>query len=135
MSNVEPTLTVRALLPLVSGLTNLGYDPAPMLRAAGVDATALANPDQRIPMSAGSGLLTRAAAVTGDDCIGLHLAEHADLRTVDVHYFAMAASATLRSSYERLSRYQHLIHETSRIDHRPHGGGLAIRHVLPGGLA
>jgi AraC-like DNA-binding protein len=135
MNKVEPTLTVRALLPLMSGLRNLGYDPAPMLRAVGVDTTALANPDERVPMSAGSGLLTRAAAVTGDDCIGLHLAEHADLRTVDVHYFAMAASATLRSAYERLSRYQHLIHETSRIDHRPHGAGLAIRHVLPGGLA
>ena len=47
-------------------------------------------------------------------CIGLHLAERADLRTVDVHFYAMAASTTLREAYQRLSRYQRVIHETTR---------------------
>lgn len=85
-------------------------------------------------MSAGSGLLARAAAATGDDCIGLHLAEHADLRTVDVHFYAMTASATLRDAFERLSRYQRLIHETSRIELSTTPDGMILRHVLPGGL-
>src|SRR5262245_34646064 len=101
--SVEPTLAVRALLPLVSGLRILGHDPRPLLEAVDVDLAALEDPDARIPMRAGSGLLTHAATATGDDCIGLHIAEHADLRTVDVHFYAMAASATLREAYERLS--------------------------------
>ena len=46
-------------------------------------------------MSAGVGLLAKAVTITGDDCIGLHIAEHADLQAVDVHYYAMLASATL----------------------------------------
>jgi len=132
---VEPTLTARAFLPLLSGLRQLGHDPAPLLAAVGVAPAMLEEPDRRIPMSAGSGLLARASVTTGDDCIGLHLAEHADLRTVDVHFYAMAASATLRSAYERLSRYQRLIHETTRIELSDTSDGLTLRHVLPGGFA
>ena len=135
MTKVEPTLTARAFLPLLSGLRLLGHDPAPLLAAVGVEASALDDPDARVPMSAGSGLLAQAAAATGDDNIGLHLAEHADLRTVDVHFYAMAASATLRAAYERLSRYQRLIHESSRIDLVPTDNAITLRHVLPGGLA
>jgi AraC-like DNA-binding protein len=135
MRPLEPTLTARAILPLVSGLQRLGHNPKPFLDAVGLDAGALDDPDARIPMSAGSGLLVRAAEMTGDDCIGLHLAEHADLRTADVHYYAMAASATLRDAFTRLSRYQRLIHETTRIEVSATADGMALRHVLPGGFA
>src|SRR5262245_32109006 len=135
MARAQPTLTARAFLPLLSGLKRLGQDPAPLLAALGLDAAVFEDPDSRIPMSAGSGLLARAAAATGDDCIGLHLAEHADFRAVDVHFYAMAASDTLRDAFGRLSRYQRLIHETSRIDLSTGAGGLTLRHVLAGGFA
>jgi hypothetical protein len=46
----------------------------------------------------------------------------------------MLASATLRDAYERLSRYQRLIHETSRVELVPDHSGAKLRHVLPGGL-
>jgi len=134
MPRVQPTLTARAILPLVSGLRDLGHDPLPLLAAVGVDAAVLDDPDARVPVSAGSGLLLKAAAATGDDCIGLHLAQHADLKTVDVHFFGMAASRTLEDAYRRLSRYQRLIHETSRIDIAASTDLLTLRHVLPGGL-
>lgn len=130
-----PALTARAFRPLVSGLRALGHDPVPLLAAVGVDFAVLDNADARIPMAAGVGLLARAAGTLGDDCIGLHLAEHADLRTVDVHYYAMTASSSLRAAYERLSRYQRLIHETTRIDMAETDEGLTLRHVLPGGVA
>jgi AraC-like DNA-binding protein len=132
---VEPTLASRAFFPLLSGLRRLGHDPVPLLAAVGVEMVDLDDPDGRIPMSAGTGLLARAAVATRDDSIGLHLAEHADLRTVDVHFYAMAASATLRSAYERLSRYQRLLHETTRIDLADTDTGVTLRHVVPGGFA
>ena len=135
MARTEPTLTARAFLPLVSGLRRLGHDPGPLLAAVGVDPGMLEDPDVRMPMSAGSGLLNRAAVFTGDDCIGLHLAEHADPRTSDVHFYAMTASDTLRDAFARLSRYQRLIHESSRIELSTAAGGLTLRHVLPGGFA
>src|SRR4029453_12066174 len=95
MPKIEPSLTARAFLPLISGLGRLGHDSASLLVAAGVDPATLDDPDPRVPMSAGVRLLALAAETTGDDCIGLHLAEHADLRTADVHFYAMLASATL----------------------------------------
>src|SRR5262245_17826770 len=135
MARAQPTLTARAFLPLLSGLKRLGQDPAPLLAALGLDAAVFEDPDSRIPMSAGSGLLARAAAATGDDCIGLHLAEHADPRTSDVHFYAMTASDTLRDAFARLSRYQQLIHESSRIELSTAANSLTLRHVLPGGFA
>lgn len=133
--NREPALTSLAFRPLVSGLRALGHDPDPLLASVGVSPLVLADPDAWIPMSAGASFLARAEATTGDDCIGLHIAEHADLRSVDVHFYAMTASATLQDAFGRLSRYQRLIHETTRIDITPVGNGVALRHVLPGGLA
>jgi hypothetical protein len=112
----------------------LGHDPGPLLETVGIEPGLLEDLDARIPMSAGSGLLNRAAALTGDDCIGLHLAEHADPRTSDVHFFAMTASDTLRDAFARLSRYQRLIHESSRIELSTAADGLTLRHVLPGGF-
>ena len=70
MPKVEPSLTARAFLPLLSGLRGFGHDPAPLLAAVGVDPTTLDDPDARVPMSAGVGLLARAVEMTGDDCIG-----------------------------------------------------------------
>jgi hypothetical protein len=122
-------------LPLLSGLRALGHDSASLLAAVGIDPTTLDDPDAHVPMSAGVSLLARAAETTGDDCIGLHLTEHADLRSVDVHFYAMQASATLKDAYERLSRYQRLIHETSRWDFLADREGVTLRHALPGGLA
>jgi protein-S-isoprenylcysteine O-methyltransferase Ste14 len=130
-----PALTARAFRPLVSGLRALGQDPGVLLAHVGVDIATLDDPDARVPMSAGVGLLARAAVALGDECVGLHLAERADLRTVDIHYYAMTASTSLRDAYERLSRYQGLIHETTRIEMIETDVGLTLRHVLPGGVA
>jgi len=135
MPRVTPSLTARAFLPVISGLRALGHDPGPLLAASGVDAALLEDPDALLPMTAGIDLFARAEETTGDACIGLHVAEHADLRSIDVHFYAMLASATLRDAYERLSRYQRLIADTSRVEFVTSAAGGVLRHALPGGLA
>lgn len=135
MANPEPYLTVRAARPIVSGLRNLGHDPGPILAAVGMDATALDDVDAHIPMSQGVGLLVRGVEMTGDQDLGLHLAERADLGTLDVHFYAMLSSPTLAGAYERLCRYQRLIHETTRVTLEVEGDRATLRHEMPGGLA
>jgi AraC-like DNA-binding protein len=135
MPRVTPSLTARAFLPVISGLRVLGHDPGPLLTASGVDTVLLDDPDALVPMTAGIDLFARAEEATGDACIGLHVAEHADLRSIDVHFYAMLASATLRDAYQRLSRYQRLITDTSRVELIARPGGGLLRHALPGGLA
>lgn len=98
MPRVKPSLTARAFLPVISGLRALGHDPGPLLAASGVDAFLLDDPDALVPMTAGIDLSARAEERTGHACIGLHVAEHADLRSIDVHFYAMPPSAFTRSS-------------------------------------
>ncbi len=116
MPQLKPRLTVRAIRPLVSGLRQSGHDAAPILSAVGIDEAMLSDPDGRVPTSVAMALLARAVEHTGDVNLGLHLAEHAELGSFDVHFYAMASSPTLRAAYERLCRYQRLIHDTSRVD-------------------
>jgi len=78
----EPSLTARAFLPLISGLRRLGHHSASLLVAVGVVPATLDDPDARVPTSAGVRLLALAAETTSDECIGLHLAESADLRSI-----------------------------------------------------
>ena len=135
MPHLEPRLTVRAIRPLVSGLRELGHDPTTILAAVGIDDTTLNDPDGRVPMSVAIALLARAVEQTGDTNLGLHLAEHAELSSVDVHFYAMASSPTLGAAYERLCRYQRLIHETSRVELEIRDDRAVLRHQLAGGMA
>ena len=135
MPNPEPYLTARAARPIVSGLLNLGHDPGAILGAVGLGVKILDDPDAHIPMSLGVALLVRGVEMTGDQDLGLHLAERADLGTLDVHFYAMLSSPTLEAAYERLCRYQRLIHETTRVTLEIEGDRATLRHLMPGGLA
>lgn len=116
MPHLEPRLTVRAIRPLVSGLRALGYDPASILAPVGIDDVTLNDPDAWVPMSAGVGVLTHAVERTGDTNLGLHLAEHAELSSVDVHFYAMLSSSTLGAAYERLWRVHRVHHLDTELD-------------------
>jgi AraC-like DNA-binding protein len=137
MRNREPRLTVRALRPLMSGLLTLGYDPVPFLHTHGIDSEALLDPDATVPMSACVGLLAESARATGDDNIGLHVAEHAQLGSFDVHFYAMVSSPTLGAAFERVCRYQRLIHESSqvRLERSTDRARAVLSHRLAGGMA
>jgi len=133
--NREPRLTVRALRPLLSGLMTLGYDPIPFLYTRGIHSKMLLDPDATVPMSVCVGLLAEGVRATGDDNLGLHVAEHAELGSFDVHFYAMVSSPTLGAAFERVCRYQRLIHETSQVRLEKSGDCALLSHCLPGGMA
>ena len=135
MPTPEPYLTSRAVRPLASGLEVLGHDPAPLLASAGIDGATLRDPDARVPWSAVLTLIAHAVDVTGDANLGLHIAERAEPGSLDVHFYAMLSSPTLGEAYERLCRYQRLIHETTRVELNVEGERATLRHVMPGGMA
>src|SRR5262245_44714396 len=132
---LEPRLTVRAIRPLVSGLSECGHNAAPILAAAGIDGRTLDDPDAHVPTSAAMALLNVAVDSTGDTNLGLHLAEHAQLGSFDVHFYAMASSPTLGAAYARLCRYQRLIHETSHVDLEIQDDTAILRHRMAGSTA
>jgi AraC-like DNA-binding protein len=105
------------------------------LAAIGIDDAMLDDPDSRVPTSVAMELLARSVEQTGDSNLGLHLAERAQLGSFDVHFFAMASSPTLGAAYERLCRYQRLIHDTSRVELEIGRDRAVLRHRLAGGAA
>lgn len=131
----QPYITNRAIGPLVSGLVALGHNPAPLLAAAGLAPGALADPDTRVPWNRVLSFIDAAVSVTGDDHLGLHLAEHVPLETLDVHLHATLASNTLGQAYQRLCRYQRLLHETAIVELNVDDGRAELSHRLPGGRA
>ncbi len=131
----EPTLGIRGLRPVISGLRALGHDPAPLLARVGLVDTALADPDGRVPAHAVMRLLSEGATSTGDPDLGMHLAAAAAMADFDVHAYAMQSSATLGEAYERLCRYQRLIHDTTNVSLIVEGDQARLCHTLPGGLA
>lgn len=130
----EPRLTVRAIRPLVSGLRVLGHDPAPILASVRIEASILGNADAHVPMSAAVEFLHHAAVVTGDSNIGLHLAEHAEPGSFDVHFYAMLSSTTLGAAYAIVCRYQRLVHETTRVKLEIEGAQTRLCHRTPSGI-
>jgi len=119
----------------MSGLMTVGYDPVPFLHTRGIESTRMLDPDATVPMSACVGLLADGVRATGDDNLGLHVAEHAELGSFDVHFYAMVSSPTLGAAFERLCRYQRLIHETSQVRLQKSGDRVVLSHRLAGGMA
>ena len=104
-----------------------------MLSAAGIPASILGDPNARVPQPAMTALWRHALETTGDEYLGIHLAEAAPLRSFEVHGHAMLSSPTLRDAYRRACRYQRLIHEVTdlTLEETAHEG--ILRHALSGG--
>jgi len=119
----------------MSGLMTLGYDPLPFLRTHSLDGDRLLDPDATVPMSVCVGLLAEGVRATGDDNLGLHIAEQAELGSFDVHFYAMVSSPTLGAAFERVCRYQRLIHETSQVRLEKSRDRVVLSHRLSAGLA
>lgn len=133
MTAWEPFLTVRALQPVVSALEACGHPADAILRAAKIERHVLDDAEATVPQRAMGALWEHARALTGDDHLGIHLAEAAPVRSFEVHAYAMLSSPTLRDAYQRACRYQRLIHEVTDLTLEEGKQEGVLRHALPGG--
>jgi AraC-like DNA-binding protein len=128
-------LTVRALQPVIAGLEILGHDVDALLATAAISRGVLADPDGRVSHQAMMVFWNRASAVTGDDHLGIHLAEAAPVESFELHAYALLSSPTLRDAYRRACRYQRLIHEATDLQFEDLPRAAVLRHALPGGIS
>lgn len=131
----DANLTVRAVQPVIAGLEALGHGVDTLLAEASISRGVLADPDGRVPHRAMMELWSRAQTATGDDQLGIHLAEAAPLESFEVHAYALLSSPTLRDALHRACRYQRLIHDATDLTLEPHPGAAVLRHALPGGFS
>lgn len=136
MTTWKPHLTVRALQPVVAGLEALGQPFESILAEASIPVDVLeGDPEGRVPHEAMRKFWELAPEITGDDHLGIHLAEAAPIGSFEVHAYALLSSPTLRDAYQRACRYQRLIHEATDLSLEEGDEEGVLRHALPGGLA
>ena len=129
----KPSLTVRALRPVVAGLEALGSRVEPLLAVAGISPAIMPDLEARLPPGSMTKLWESAVALTNDDCLGIHVAEATPVTAFDVHAYAMLSSPTLRDAFTRASRYQRLINEGTELTFTETAHDALLRHALSGG--
>ncbi|MCG3156389.1 MAG: putative HTH-type transcriptional regulator [bacterium] len=133
MKNWEPFITVRAVQPVIAALETLGYKVDDLLKETRVSRSVLQDADGQVPHSAMMKLWDHACVVSGDDDLGIHLAETAPIRSFEVHSYALLSSPTLRDAFRRACGYQRLIHEATNLTFEEGHIEGVLQHALPGG--
>ena len=88
-----------------------GVAMAPLLEGARLTRRQIEDPSVRLPVADQIEFLNLVAAATGDDLIGLHLANRCELRELGLFYYALASSATLFDVCQRAARFSAMINE------------------------
>jgi AraC-like DNA-binding protein len=98
-------LSVRAwVLPhLIAWVESQHVDASPIRRLPGLET--LDDPDRRVSERTAESAWELAATLTGDDAIGVHVAESLPRGALDLIEYAVRSSPTLAKGFERLARY------------------------------
>ncbi|QDE87086.1 AraC family transcriptional regulator [Myxococcus xanthus] len=105
-SSSEPSLSARMARQALRLAATLGLPVEALCREAGFRMEDLDDPELRIPYAALDGLLERAAELSGDANLGLHIARVDVVDLDDPATFVVLTCATLRDAMERGCRYQ-----------------------------
>jgi len=100
-----------ALGALWEQLQGYGIDPEPLFREEGIDPEMLFDAGARIPLDRYQRLDVKAAELSGDPFFGLKGAEYSRPAHLGALGFAWLASSSLRTAFQRLSRYSKMIQE------------------------
>ena len=90
-------------------------DPGPLLAQAGISLLKLGEEPKRVGAESQVRFLEIAAEALGDSALGLHLAQHFDLRECGILYYVLAASPTLGEAISNLVRYLAVSNESIRL--------------------
>jgi AraC-like DNA-binding protein len=100
------TTTVAWLLPhLIAHVAGRGCDTAPIRKLPGLQGQNLRDPDLRIADAAAVDAWRLAVEITGDDALGLHMAQAVQKGALDLLEYAFRSSTTLEAGLEQLARY------------------------------
>jgi AraC-like DNA-binding protein len=110
------TIFAPALGALWQQLEGYGIDPAPLFREEGIDPEVIFDSGARIPLERYQRLDLKAAELSGDSAFGLKGAEYFRPAHLGALGFAWLASSSLRTAFQRLSRYSRVIQEKLTIE-------------------
>lgn len=113
---------------IVRALDAQGLDGPAIAARAGIEHSALADADARVPRPALTRLWRLAVEETGNPAFGLIAARHTLQTTFHALGYAVLASSTLREAVERIVRYRRLIGDVIQL--RLEDDGDAARFLI-----
>jgi hypothetical protein len=90
-------------------------DPGPLLAKAGISLLKGGEEPKRVGAQSQIRFLEIAAEALGDSALGLHLAQHFDLRECGMLYYVLVASPNLGEALRNLARYLAVSNESIRL--------------------
>jgi AraC-like DNA-binding protein len=110
------TIFAPSLGALWEQLKGYGIDPAPLFREEGIDPESMFDQGARIPLDHYQRLDVKALELSGDPYFGLKGAAYIRPAHLGALGFAWLASSSLRTGFQRLSRYARVIQEKLSIE-------------------
>lgn len=126
------TVQARSARKVLELAEERGADAAAIAHAAGLDRTALDDPEARIPDAVLFRLYELGAEATGDECFGLHIGERVDMRGFDVLGYAVLSSRTLGDALERAARYYAIWTDGTELAIERAGRAARVRYAYRG---
>jgi AraC-like DNA-binding protein len=108
---IAPTAAGVAARLAVAELERRNIDSAPLLVRSRLSAAGSLANSKRVSVAAQIAFLELASQASGDDWLGLDLAQQFDLRELGMLYYVAASSSSLGEALRRLERYARLGNE------------------------
>ena len=127
------THTVLAwILPeLLAHVTECGFDANPLRRLPGLAGRDLDDPDVRIADASAADAWHLAEQITGDDSIGLHMAQSIPAGALDILEYAFRSSPTVGAGLDQLARYVRAVIDRAAARFDIVDDALAVTWVKP----
>jgi AraC-like DNA-binding protein len=123
-SPCDEDVRIGPLRPMAGVLCAMGHDPAALLLAGGLEATAFDDPERRIPFRAAADLVRRGALLTGREDFGLLVGEHFAFDDFGLLGQLMWRARRVGEALQDLNRFIHLQDRGSVTFLRPAKEGL-----------
>lgn len=130
-----PTVSARALLPVVGFASRIRPEGASLWQRVGLDPSVATQPDARYPITKLLELLEAAVECTGDAQLGLHIAESASPKRFDLLNYIFTHSADVRETLSRARRYLRLWNEGFVLEQEESEGQVHMRFEPRGFVA
>ncbi len=109
-------------------LRELGQDPQPVLKGAGLSLKDIADPDKIVPFATIDQLLHRGRQATGCEHFGLLVGQRVSPSSLGVVGFTMTCAGTVATALANLSRYRTLNDQAALITLEPSGNMASLRY-------
>jgi len=112
--------------PFWKQLEGYGLDPAAVFKRAGINPEVIFDPGARIPYKSLDGLVQLSVELSGDACFGLRHQQYFLPAHLGALGFAWLASTSIRTAFQRMSRYARVINDELSVTLDDDGSNLIV---------